>query len=420
MYDRTRYIIVKNELRTLTRNLRVNFKMNMALSIKNKPTHFWSYVRSKIKSKSKIPPLNKPDCTKAFDAKDKAETLNSFFSSIFTTEVMDNIPITNDIFLGDFLNSFIISQQMVYNKLINLNSGKSPGPDGWHPCLLKEMSDLIDNPLSMLFQKSLNEGVLPIQWLEACITAIYKKGLKDIVGNYRPVSLASVICKVMELIVRDEVVDHRNRNNLLSNDQHGFVPRRNCVTNLLTCIEIWTRMVEDGESIDIIYTDFAKAFDSVPHQRLLEKVRNFGITGNVHNWIKSFLSARKQRVCVEAELSSWACVKSGIPQGSVLGPTLFVIFINDMSNIVRSVCVCLLFADDAMIFRSIKTSSDNNILQEDLDAVINWSTRWQLPFNETKFKSLHIGKKNHCQTYKMNGYTLVNIQQWLLKKQIEY
>ena len=152
------------------------------------------------------------------------------------------------------------------------------------------------------------------------------------------------------------------------------------MTNLLTCIEIWTRMVEDGESIDIIYTDFAKAFDSVPNQRLLEKVRNFGITGNVHNWIKSFLSARKQRVCVEAELSSWACIKSGIPQGSVLGPTLFVL--------VR--IVCLLFADDAKIFRSIKTSSDNNILQEGLDAVINWYTRWQLPLNETKCKNLHI------------------------------
>ena len=129
---------------------------------------------------------------------------------------------------------------------------------------------MIDTPLSMLFQKSLNEGILPLQWLEACITGIYKKGLKYIVGNYRPVSLTSIICKAMESIVRDEVVYHMTRNNLLSNEQHGFVPRRNCVTNLLTCIEIWTRMIEYGESIDIRYTYFAKAFDFVPHQRLLE------------------------------------------------------------------------------------------------------------------------------------------------------
>ena len=101
---------------------------------------------------------------------------------------MDNIPITNATFLGDYLNSFTISQQMVYNKLINLNSGKSPGPDGRHPCLLKEISNLIDTRLSMLFKISLNDGVLPLQWLEACITSIHKKGLKDIVGNYRPVS----------------------------------------------------------------------------------------------------------------------------------------------------------------------------------------------------------------------------------------
>ena len=178
-----------------------------------------------MKSKSKIPPLDKPDGTKAFDAKDKAENLNSFFSSIFTTEVMDNIPITNTTFLGYFLNSFTISQQMVYNKLINLNSRKSPRPDRYS--------------FSMLFQKSLSEGVLPLQWLEACITAIYKKGLKYIVGNYRQVSLTSVICKVKESIVR-EVVDHMNRNNLFSNELHGFVPWRNCVTNLLTCNEIWT------------------------------------------------------------------------------------------------------------------------------------------------------------------------------------
>ena len=146
---------------------------------------------------------------------------------------MDNIPITNATFLGDFLNSFTISQRMVY-KLINLNSGESTGPDGWRPCLLKEISDLVDTPHSMFFQKS----------LEAFIAAIYKKGLKYIVGNYRPVSLTSVICKVMELIAKDEVVDHMNRNNLLSNEQHGFVPRRNCVTNLLTCIEIWTHILQ--------------------------------------------------------------------------------------------------------------------------------------------------------------------------------
>ena len=322
---------------------------------------------------------------------------------------MEDIPNNPEsIFLGKFLDSFVITREMVQEKIQGLNPGKTPGPDGWHPVFLKNVSDLITTPLSMLFQKSLCEGIVPSQWLMASVTAIHKKGQKNLFQNYRPVSITSLICKLMESIVRDKIVTHMESNNQFSQHQHGFVPLRNCVTNLLLCMEQWTKMIDDGLPIDIIYTDFEKAFDRVPHQRLLRKIKNMGITGMIHSWISAFLTGRIQRVRVERELSSWAQVKSGIPQGSVIGPILFVIFINDMPDIVNS--MCQLFADDAKIFRSVSSNNDNKKLQDDLDRLTEWSMEWQLPFNVDKCKSLHIGRNNRKHIYEMDGKKLEQVK----------
>ena len=168
-------------------------------------------------------------------------------------------------------------------------------------------------PLSILFQKSLNENLVPFQWLEACITAIHKKGLKNLFENYKPASITSIIGKLMESMVRDKLVIHMEINNVLSEKQHGFVSNNNCMTNLFICMENWTYMLENGHPIDIIYTDFAKAFDRVPHQRLLQKLKDLGIIGNILSWVQYFLSGRRQSVRVEKEFSPWSPVKSEIP-----------------------------------------------------------------------------------------------------------
>ena len=172
-------------------------------------------------------------------ALEKAQILNTFFSSTFTEERLEDIPInTENPFLGKYLDSFVITPEMVDKKLQELNQGKTPGPNGWHPIFLKKVSDLIAAPLSLLFQKSLNESMVTPKWLEACITAIHKNGPKNLFNNYRPVSITSIICKLMESIVRDKIVIHMKRNNLISQMQHGFVPLRNCMTNLLLCGEL--------------------------------------------------------------------------------------------------------------------------------------------------------------------------------------
>ena len=175
----------------------------------------------------------------------------------------------------------------------------------------------------------------------------------------------------METIVRDQIVSHMMENSLFCDEQHGFVPGRSCMTQLLITIELWTELLDTGAPLDVIYLDFKKAFDSVPHKRLLSKLDAYGLGESIKEWIKSFLVNRKQRVTVNGIMSSWSEVLSGIPQGSVLGPILFVIFINDLPDVVIS--ITKIFADDTKLFRAIRTLEDREKLRDDLNQLVKWS-----------------------------------------------
>ena len=241
-------------------------------------------------------------------------------------------------------------------------------------------------------------------WRKAVITAIYKKGMKSLTENYRPISITSVVSKLMESIVRDTIMAHMMKNNLITDNQHGFVAGRNCITQLLVCLDDWTRVMESSEEFDVIYTDFSKAFDSVAHERLLVKLQNNGIKGDLLQWIRSFLSGRPQCVNVNGILSDWKDIISGVPQGSVIGPILFVIFINDMPDEVKE-SICKLFADNCKLYRNVSSSGQND-LQKELLNLENWSTTWQLPFNATKCKVSHFGTHNANYSYRLNNHTL--------------
>ena len=259
----------------------MQFEKGIAENIKVSPKKVLVLREIENENRSKIPILMKMDGSEAVTAPEKAETQNSFFSSNFTEENLE-LPNDDTPFLGEYLDAFTITPQMVLDKLRELNPGKTPGPDGWHPYFLKSIADIISIPLSCIFQKSTNEGVVPSQWLQACI------GAKNLFDNYRPVSITSIICKLMESILKDKIINHLERNNLFSRKQHGFVPLRNFMSNLLICMEKWTEMLEMGYQVDIIYTDFAKAFDRVPHQRLLLKMKKLGIIGSRLSWVRAF------------------------------------------------------------------------------------------------------------------------------------
>ena len=187
--------------------------------------------------------MKKADGTEAVTAYDKAETQNIYFSSSFTDERLDDVPSNSEItYLCEYLGTFLITPDMVIEKLKELKPDKSPGPDGWHSMFLKSVADLIAYPLSVLYQKSLNESLVPSQWLQAMVTAIHKTGPKNSDENYRPISITSIIGKLMKSIIRDKIVSHMERNNLFSETQHGFVRSRNCITNLLICMEHWTNI----------------------------------------------------------------------------------------------------------------------------------------------------------------------------------
>jgi hypothetical protein len=243
--------------------------------------------------------------------------------------------------------------------------------------------------LTQLYQYSLAEGEIPSDWRDARIVPVFKKGEKHLPSNYRPISLTSIVCKVLEHIIHSNIMSHFDRYNILTDKQHGFRSKRSCETQLVKTIQKIAQNLTSKRQVDVILLDFAKVFDKVPHCRLVHKLKFNGVDGTTLSWISSFLSSRKQLVLLDGVKSSEKEVLSGVPQGTVPGPLLFLSFINDLPDVTTS-SDARLFADDSLLYRHVNSQNNSDLLQKDLSSLEKWEEEWQMSFHPQKCTVIRI------------------------------
>ena len=302
--------------------------------------------------------------------------LNTCFGSKFTlpSDPREPWPQCDEYAIGT-LNSLDVSPFRVSAILSSLDRTKSCGADGLSSMVLQQCADVLAIPLTKIFNKCIRSGTYPKKWKEANIIPIHKKGKTDLAVNYRSVSLLPIVSKVFEKLLLDAFVSHIRP--VISEAQHGFVSKRSCVTNLSELMSYATTALKEKSQLEIIYNDFSSAFQSVDHRLLLYKLEtSYGISGHLLALFRSYLTDRCQRVLINGCTSGWSPAVSGVPEGSLLGPSLFLAYINDLPKVFRS--PSLLYCDDLKIFRIIRDQNDADTLQNDLDSLKVWADKWKL------------------------------------------
>ena len=356
-------------------------------TISSNPSYFYSYSKRFSKQPSKIGPLLDSSGKLQQHPKKMADMLQDQYSSVFndvgdqtdenqgskadtTTPTMDDITFT---------------REDVTKAIREVGEFSASADDDIPSMILKNCAEEISYPIFLIWQDSLNSGYIHQNFKNQLITPVFKKGSKAIAQNYRPISLTSHIIKTFERIIRNKIVDHLERNHIICKHQHGFRKGRSCLTQLIKHIDIILKNFLNGNDTDSIYLDFSKAFDKVVHHILINKLHSYGIRGKLLSWIKEYLSDRVQTVVINGAHSYPAKVISGVPQGTVLGPILFLVYINDLHQCIHHSLISH-FADDTRILKAISTSEDVSLLQQDLNETISWSNRNHMILHEDKFE----------------------------------
>ena len=402
--DWLHYKSFKKEMQRECRNARNSY---MTRSLFNpfrsgRKKNFFRYIKSLRKDNCGVPMLQNEGVTYT-DNLDKAEVLNKHFASVFTHDNDSPAPHLGPSPYPD-LPLFETSIEEVYTLLTQVDPFKATGPDGIPPKLLKEMAFELSPSLTLLFNSSLKQGGIPHDWKIASVTPIFKKGNRSNPTNYRPVSLTSVCCKTLERIVHTNIMEHLNSLNILSKCQYSFRAKHSTELQLLHTVHDLVSNLNQKTQTDAILLDLSKAFDKVLHRYLLHKLQHYGIRHEILEWTSSFLSSRTQYVTCNGSQSSPIDVISGVPQGTVLGPLLFLVYINDLPDCVSSSCG--LFADDCLLYRPIHTTDDSRFLQEDLLRIEEWANKWMMTFNTDKCEVLQVTLSNPKPT----SYFLYNNQ----------
>ncbi|MGI9459066.1 MAG: reverse transcriptase domain-containing protein, partial [Pirellulales bacterium] len=377
------------------------------------PKLWHRYTRSLYKptdSKASIPPLRPAGCPIPIsDARQKAQCMNNSFTKKFHSDSSKAYP--------DFpsqtnksLSSVYIDEVSVLAELSCLDVSTATGPCGIQSETLRECRRSLAQPLTLLFQKSLDMCCLPLEWKTAIVNPIFKnKGLRTDPDQYRPISLTSIVGKLLEKLVNTKLLRFLLDNNLISKSQFGFLPKHSTADQLALIHHKFLSFLEEKKSVLACFLDLSAAFDTVPHAAIRHKLRAYGIHGKLHAWISNFLSGRTQCVRIDGQLSDVTNVTSGVPQGSVIAPTLFVLFINDLSDSLSSFHDVplgdtdgnnLLYADDTMLYTA-GCNAELLTLQMNIDLISAsaWADRWVMKFDPLKTVALFISTDGYLPSF---------------------
>ena len=357
-------------------------------TIKSNPKYFFSYAKRFSKSRSCIAPLKRPDGSLATDAKEKADILQRQYVSVFSRPEdadLDKCLSWVEDKPRSGLEDFTFSPKDIEDAICELDPYSAAPDDDIPAKILCACKSQLAYPIWLIWEKSFRTGIIPPDFKKQYITPIFKKGNKTEAANYRPVSITSHLIKTFERVMRNKLVDYLESNNILPNNQHGFRKGRSCLTQLLEHVDTILKHLNSGQDVDVIYLDYSKAFDKVDHRVLLAKLRKYGIRGKVFQWIENFLTDRLQTVTVQGKKSSFESVVSSVPQGTVLGPIFFIVYVIDQALMLLE-SKSLTFADDTKLLKAIMSMLCCALLQEDLDRVVEWSIANNMQLHEDKFE----------------------------------
>ena len=363
--------------------------------IKN-PKALFSYAKKKSKLKCKVGPLEGEDGKLYEDPAEMANILQKQYQRVFSNPKAEtNIHIDEDE-QPNTLEDIEFTENDIIAAINLIPPQSAGGPDKFPACILKECKSELAKPLYQIWRKSMDTGTIPHKFLQQCIIPIYKKNGKAKAENYRPVSLTSHLVKVFERVLKTKIMTFIKDNNIIAPEQYGFQPGRSCTTQLIHHFENVLNLLEDKCNVDVLYLDMSKAFDKVDHLILLRKLKAVGITGKLLQWIASFLSHRYQHVMIDGKTSERAEVLSGVPQGTVLGPILFLLYVNDLTQAIKHSYICI-FADDSKIVKSINSMRDRELFNEDIKAATEWAVNNKMELNKLKYQLLQYGKKSELK-----------------------
>ena len=405
--SKTKYNQISAECRSAVR--RYECWLESKIIDRNDIGAFYRFVNSKSSCRSGVGTLIGPDGEVATRDKNKADLLNSYFASVCIVDdgFRPHTELTSEV---SNISDVIFTEANVLKaaRRIKSKSKLSGDPDGYPVILLHKLRSVLCGPLALFYNSFMSIGRIPDAWKNAIVTPVYKKGSSSDPANYRPISQTSIFCKLMERVITAELSEHLLSTGIITKRQHGFVAKRSTTTNLLDSLNDWTLSVENRLIETIVYVDFARAFDTVSHEKLQLKLQACGVGGQLLHLIMDFLRDRSQATKVGHDISHRVSLTSGVVQGSCLGPLLFLVYINDLVSIFNASVTPKLYADDLKLYACLSCSSSCAEFQQSLDLLTKWANTWQLTISVKKCCIMRVGSRQKLVDGPLHQFTLCN------------